>query len=55
MRNRSLGDRTLQPPELLAGGGGLVSTAGDYHRRFDVVLMNPPFGAGSCRSIEAFR
>jgi CubicO group peptidase (beta-lactamase class C family) len=27
-----LGDAFLQPPTLLSGGGGLVSTAADYHR-----------------------
>lgn len=31
-RNRALGDEALRPPTLLAGGAGLVSTAGDYHR-----------------------
>jgi CubicO group peptidase (beta-lactamase class C family) len=39
VRNRSLGDRTLRPPELLAGGAGLVSTAGDYHRFTRMLLQ----------------
>jgi CubicO group peptidase (beta-lactamase class C family) len=32
IRNDELGGRTLQRPTCLAGGGGLVSTAADYHR-----------------------
>ena len=39
VRNRTLGDRTLRPPELLAGGAGLVSTAGDYHRFTRMLLQ----------------
>jgi CubicO group peptidase (beta-lactamase class C family) len=27
-----MGEAALRPPDALAGGGGLVSTAGDYHR-----------------------
>src|SRR4051812_26678497 len=27
-----LGDRALQPPDCLSGGGGLISTSWDYHR-----------------------
>ncbi|HET9658521.1 MAG TPA: serine hydrolase domain-containing protein [Kineosporiaceae bacterium] len=34
-----LGDVVLKPPALLSGGGGLVSTAGDYHR-FAQFLLN---------------
>jgi CubicO group peptidase (beta-lactamase class C family) len=32
VRNDQLGSRALRRPACLAGGGGLVSTAGDYHR-----------------------
>ena len=36
--NRTLGDLATRPPTLLAGGGGLVSTAGDYHRFTQMLL-----------------
>jgi CubicO group peptidase (beta-lactamase class C family) len=32
VRHDAVGDLFLQPPDLLSGGGGLVSTAGDFHR-----------------------
>ena len=35
---RALGDAATRPPALLAGGGGLVSTAGDYHRFTQMLL-----------------
>ena len=35
----ALNDRILQPPDCLSGGGGLASTAGDYHR-FTRMLLN---------------
>jgi CubicO group peptidase (beta-lactamase class C family) len=38
VRNRTLGDDAHRPPALLAGGGGLVSTAGDYHRFTQMLL-----------------
>jgi CubicO group peptidase (beta-lactamase class C family) len=38
VRNRTLGDEAHRPPALLAGGGGLVSTAGDYHRFTQMLL-----------------
>lgn len=31
VRNDSLGEQVLRPPTCLSGGGGLVSTAADYH------------------------
>jgi CubicO group peptidase (beta-lactamase class C family) len=31
-RSAALGDAITQPPAFLSGGGGLVSTAADYHR-----------------------
>jgi CubicO group peptidase (beta-lactamase class C family) len=31
-RNAAMGDAITQPPTFLSGGGGLVSTAADYHR-----------------------
>ena len=36
--NRLLGDAALRPPTLLAGGAGLVSTVGDYHRFTQMLL-----------------
>ena len=32
MRVDTMGNRALEPPVCLSGGGGLVSTAADYHR-----------------------
>ena len=32
LRNTSMGDAATREPTFLSGGGGLVSTAGDYHR-----------------------
>jgi len=33
-----MGDAALRPPDALSGGGGLVSTAGDYHRFAQLLL-----------------
>lgn len=33
-----MGKAALRPPDCLSGGGGLVSTAGDYHRFTQMVL-----------------
>jgi CubicO group peptidase (beta-lactamase class C family) len=38
VNHRALGDHATRPPTLLAGGAGLVSTAGDYHR-FTLMLL----------------
>ncbi|MBV8296704.1 MAG: beta-lactamase family protein [Acidimicrobiia bacterium] len=35
----ALGDLALRPPDAFSGGGGLVSTAADYHR-FSQMLLN---------------
>jgi CubicO group peptidase (beta-lactamase class C family) len=32
LRNSAMGDAATRPPTFLSGGGGLVSTAADYHR-----------------------
>jgi CubicO group peptidase (beta-lactamase class C family) len=37
--NRLMGDAALRPPTVLSGGGGLISTAADYHR-FCQMLLN---------------
>jgi CubicO group peptidase (beta-lactamase class C family) len=36
--NRALGDHATRPPTLFAGGAGLISTAGDYHRFTQMLL-----------------
>src|SRR6266576_1121570 len=38
-RADAMGRRALSPPDCLSGGGGLVSTAADYHR-FTQMLLN---------------
>jgi CubicO group peptidase (beta-lactamase class C family) len=38
VRNERLGPQALRPPDCLSGGGGLVSTAGDY-ARFATMLL----------------
>jgi CubicO group peptidase (beta-lactamase class C family) len=38
MRLDALGDDALAPPTCLLGGGGLVSTAADYHRFAQLLL-----------------
>jgi CubicO group peptidase (beta-lactamase class C family) len=38
VRIDALGDLALQPPVSLSGGGGLVSTLGDYHRFTQMLL-----------------
>ena len=45
VRNRTLGDAATRPPTLLAGGAGLVSTAGDYHRVTPMLLRGELDGA----------
>src|SRR5437868_11635131 len=37
--NDEIGSRILRAPEMLSGGGGLASTAADYHR-FATMLLN---------------
>ena len=37
-RHDGLGEAALHPPRALSGGGGLVSTAADYHRFAQVLL-----------------
>jgi CubicO group peptidase (beta-lactamase class C family) len=39
VRNDLMGKAALTPPTFLSGGGGMVSTAGDYHR-FTRMLLN---------------
>ena len=44
MRNDRMGPAALQQPEFLSGGGGLVSTAADYHRFTSMLVV----GARRC-------
>jgi CubicO group peptidase (beta-lactamase class C family) len=37
-RNDAMGAAALRPPDALSGGGGLVSTAADYHRFTQMLL-----------------
>ena len=38
LRHDEIGAAALREPQLLSGGGGLVSTAGDYHRFTSMLL-----------------
>jgi CubicO group peptidase (beta-lactamase class C family) len=45
-RADALGQAYLSPPGMLSGGGGLVSTAADYHRFTQLILDRPGSPAG---------
>ncbi len=45
-RADALGRAVLAPPAMLSGGGGLVSTAGDYHRFTQMLLHRADSPAG---------
>ena len=45
-RADALGKAALAPPGMLSGGGGLVSTAGDYHRFTQMLLHRADSPAG---------
>ena len=42
-RYDAMGDRALSPPAMFSGGGGLVSTAADYHRFTQMLLRGGEF------------
>jgi CubicO group peptidase (beta-lactamase class C family) len=46
IRNDALGALGRKPPRYLSGGGGLVSTAADYHRFTQMLLHRPDSPAG---------
>ena len=43
-RNDEMGTAILRPPDMLSGGGGLVSTAADYHRFAQMLLREGELG-----------
>ena len=45
-RMDTFGRHALAPPEFLSGGGGLISTAADYHRFLQMLLARPGSPAG---------
>ena len=51
-RADALGKAALTPPGLLSGGGGLVSTAGDYHRFTQMLLHAAGSPAGELDGIR---
>jgi CubicO group peptidase (beta-lactamase class C family) len=46
VRLDALGNAALRAPAMLGGGGGLVSTAADYHRFTQMLLSRPDSPAG---------
>ena len=46
VRFDALGDEARKPPSMLSGGGGLVSTAADYHRFTQMLLPRADSPAG---------
>ncbi|MDP9293847.1 MAG: beta-lactamase family protein, partial [Actinomycetota bacterium] len=43
-RNDAMGSRALRPPDAFSGGGGLASTAADYHRFAQMLLGEGELG-----------
>jgi len=48
----ALGDAARTPPEMLSGGGGLVSTAADYHRFTQLLLHRADSPAGELDGVR---
>jgi CubicO group peptidase (beta-lactamase class C family) len=48
----ALGQRALKPPQMLSGGGGLVSTAADYDRFTQLLLDRPGSPAGELDGVR---
>jgi len=48
----ALGATALKPPTMLSGGGGLVSTAGDYHRFTQMLLDSGRSRAGELDGVR---
>jgi CubicO group peptidase (beta-lactamase class C family) len=51
-RFETLAGNARRPPTLLSGGGGLVSTAGDYHRFLQMLLHRPDSPAGELDGVR---
>jgi CubicO group peptidase (beta-lactamase class C family) len=51
-RADALGRPILAPPQLLSGGGGLISTAADYHRFTQMLLHRPDSPAGELDGVR---
>jgi CubicO group peptidase (beta-lactamase class C family) len=51
VRNDAMGENALKPPACLSGGGGLVSSAADYHRFAQMLLADgaPLLGSRTLR------
>jgi CubicO group peptidase (beta-lactamase class C family) len=47
-----LGQHARKPPSMLSGGGGLVSTAADYHRFTQLMLHRPDSPAGELDGVR---
>jgi CubicO group peptidase (beta-lactamase class C family) len=52
VRLDTLGERARRRPEILSGGGGLVSTAADYHRFTQMILGRPDSPAGELDGVR---
>ncbi len=52
MRLDALGEAVRKPPVLLSGGGGLVSTAADYHKFLQMLLHRTDSPAGEYRGVR---
>jgi len=55
VRNDGMGDRVLRWPTCLSGGGGLVSTAADYHRFTQLLLRGGELDGVRLLSNRTFR
>jgi len=51
-RADALGKAALSPPDMLSGGGGLVSTAADYHRFTQMLLHRADSPAGELDGVR---
>jgi CubicO group peptidase (beta-lactamase class C family) len=52
VRLDALGEAARKPPVMLSGGGGLVSTAADYHRFTQMLLGRAESPAGEFRGVR---
>ena len=52
VRLDALGEAARKPPVMLSGGGGLVSTAADYHRFTQMLLGRAESPAGEIRGVR---